>query len=1267
MTQQVDCSQNTDPLKLVREGASQEQRFAPALDPNNVPINERKAEHWMVFAQAYSKYLKYYNSDHSVEGDWAPFFSKDVSVLLAIAAVQDVAYYKRRVKEVFDFFNNKEYTEDDSKAHLGYLFSYAGTLASRLDALKESLPSDASLPEVVSFKGTLQNLIKSQLAPAFERLLGYYKADDLNLIADTALDEQILGGRALVFSTLYNNQFSNDWITNNSADWRSYRETIQAIPSIFGSGSVRDRIHHIATHNLFSAIFDQFLKAYARIVSDAQKALNATYKWDGHEPHYALFLAFLKLFEQANTETNNLTKRHLDFYYKDVLKLKEKPSVAGHAHLLVELAKQAETHELKSGELFKAGKDDSNIEAFFANDRDFVANQAKVASLKTVYRHGDEPVVVDDKSKKQVINHKGRIFASPVANSDDGMGAELTTVDHSWHPLFNKIYRDGELVEIKMPQAEIGFAIASHYLLMAEGTRIITLKFTVKGSNNFPGELNSGKANDLICLLSSEKDWIEKGKKTYEIELTANTTTLTLTIHLSGIDAAVTPYNVKTHGYNFATTLPILLVKLKHTDAHQFLYSLLQDVVIEKIELTVAIDGLKTLAVSNDFGPVDTSKPFQPFGASPQKNSALVIGSKEVFQKSLDSAAIKLNWQTTPQPFPDVYEKNPTTGTVTKKIGARKVGINVQYLQAGHWEPKIDAISQPVDITTAPTSFPLSKDKLKASVLDAPDFSGPTVYNTASNYGFVRLLTDNDFGQSDYEQALITYIQQLIDKDTSNNIPKPPPPVAPFITELSLRYTATQTISLSDAENEKSAFDERQEYFFHIAPFGYSEQHPYLKSQFPETETNLPDKAIYLLPPLQHLNPTTDKSLNISKGQAIAHEAEFFIGVSGLKPPQNLALLFQVVDGTVNPRSAKSERHIHWSYLHDNEWINFATSDVQDQTGGLINSGIVTFAIPRDASNNNTLLPTGMHWIRAAVASKSDAVCRLLLVAAQALAATFTDKGNDPAFPAKVLPAGTISTLDQPDADIKQITQPFPSFGGRGEEPTNDFYARVSERLRHKDRAIALWDYERLILEAFPRIYKVKCLNHTRYEINDQGLLIYKELAPGHVTIVTIPNQQFHKQRDPLKPYTSLGLLTEIEAFLRKRLSCFVKPHVINPQFEEVSVDCKVCLRDGRDQTFYENELKKAITRFLSPWAFSDSAHPTFGGKISKAELINFVEELSYVDYVMDFKLFHNGDEKNEVEGSKAISILVSAPRHEIKVINPEKQEVLRETCRCES
>jgi hypothetical protein len=404
----------------------------------------------------------------------------------------------------------------------------------------------------------------------------------------------------------------------------------------------------------------------------------------------------------------------------------------------------------------------------------------------------------------------------------------------------------------------------------------------------------------------------------------------------------------------------------------------------------------------------------------------------------------------------------------------------------------------------------------------------------------------------------------------------------------------------------------------------------------------------------------------------VPHEAEFYVGISALAPPQNLALLFQVADGTADPRTQKPVPHLHWSYLRRNEWVEFSRDAIDDTTGELTRSGIVTLAIPRDATADNTLLPGGLHWLRVAVAEKSEAVCQLLRVAAQAVRVTFADRGNDPAFPAQPTPAGTIAKLAQPVAAIKKVEQPFDSFGGRGAEAPDAFYTRVSERLRHKDRAVAFWDYEHLVLEAFPQLYQVKCLNHTHYESSADGAGIYRELAPGHVTLVTIPSQQLRNPRTPLQPYTSLGLLQEIAGFLQPRLSCFVKLHVRNPEFEEISASFRVRLRDGFNETFSVTQLQQAITRFLSPWAFASGTGPSFGGKIYKSVLINFVEDQPSVDYVTDFQLFHPASgpgDRAEVVATKAVSILVSVPaqQHSILVINPAEEEAPREQCPCQA
>lgn len=1241
MSDLADCPQNTNPLKLVREGTAQVARSPKALDPAYVSVNERGVAHNLVFAQNYAALLKYFDLTGAAVGDWTPFFNSDVSALLAVPAIEDIEEYTSNTQSWFDYLNEMENQSKTAelKDRFGYLYGSVASLARRLDGLTQALPGDAPL------RGTLQNLIQTQLAPAFKRLIAYYKGGvGFSLVNAVAPPVQILRAKAVRFDAVLNAgpaaALSSDWSEGQA--WAAYASGITKDESVYGpAASVFVRINHCSTHTLFKSGFDQFLKVFARTVGDAKQALDDTLtKNDTHEPHYALFLAFLRLLESARSSGNTLTQRHLDFYYRTILGLKEKSAEPGHAHLLAELAKQT-SRDFKPGELFKAGKDQSGKDAFFANTADFVANQAKVTARKTLYRHGGECVGGS-------MLHKGRLFASPAADSDDGLGAPLTSADGSWHPFFNKIYTDGALTEIRMPEAQIGFAVASHYLLLAGGSRWIVAVLTVSGySGPVADALRSSSdqvnfSSDITCHVTTEKGWLDKQPLFFG---PAAADTFYVAIEIGGGDPPIVPYSAKVHGYSFQTDQPVLLVTLNQDDTRGYVYSSFQSVAVSSITMTVYVNNLKSLAASNDFGPLDTSKPFQPFSTSPVAGSSLIIGSKEIFQKKLSYVSINMDWLIAPT----VY---PPTGTLPN--------IAVDVLSAGEWSTTSIA-PLPVNNIT----YYLTSD-LDKPVVDEPDFTPNAFYNTQSRSGFVKLRLTGNFGQDSYQTDLIKYLRK--DPATATT-PGSKPPTGPTARSLSVDYAAETALVLNTAN--KDSYENRPSQFFHLTPFGAAEQHPYLNGK----------GQVYLFPQFEF------ERADGNAKQLFTSEAEFYIGVTGLVPPQNLSLLFQVVDGTANPLAEKPEPHVDWAYLKQNEWVEFDKSEVQDTTDEMLKSGIVTLSVPRDATNNNTALPGGMFWIRAAMHDTSDAVCRLQLVAAQAMEAVFADRGNAPEFSATPLPAGTISKLDTPDSAVKSIAQPFPSFGGRGAEQSQAFFTRISERLRHKNRAIELWDYERLILEAFPEIYKVKCLNHTFYESSESVAEgcgntadactsgIYRELAPGHVTIVAIPNLQTQNLRDPLKPFASLGLLEDIKAVLEERTSCFVQLHVKNPQFEEVRVRFSLRLYDGFDETYYPNLLKQAITRFLSPWAFAGGGMPSFGGKIYKSVLINFVEDQPYVDYVTDFQLFHDLCGKpgtvdlDEVEGARAVSVLVSVPatKHEIALIKPAQDAPLGETCLCDA
>jgi hypothetical protein len=501
-----------------------------------------------------------------------------------------------------------------------------------------------------------------------------------------------------------------------------------------------------------------------------------------------------------------------------------------------------------------------------------------------------------------------------------------------------------------------------------------------------------------------------------------------------------------------------------------------------------------------------------------------------------------------------------------------------------------------------------------------------TEYNQKSLKGFLKLSLDGaDFGHKDYQFSYTNAVLEslIANDDIANYTPQlPNEPYTPEMETISVDYVSTVKVAITNVDSDD--YDERIEQFYHVHPMGVG-------------EIKTTKSSNYLLP--QYLN-----------------EGELYIGIKDLVPPQNLSVLFQISEGTSDPDLIPPQ--INWAYLSNNEWKDFDTEDIlSDTTKGLITTGVITFDVPSDASSSNTILTEKLYWFRASAERDSNGIPQLIDIRCQAAKVVFKDDNNDPEYLHKPLAEKTISKLEVADSSIKKIEQPFTSFGGKVKEESDDFYTRVSERLRHKRRAITIWDYERIILQNFPDVYKVKCLNHTRYDGTFSSI---NEVAPGNVSLIIISNLRNKNAVDPLKPRTSLVTLYDINEYIEKIKSPYVNLYVNNPLFEEVRVKFNVMFHSGFDKGIYQVKLEQAIIEFLSPWAFEKGSDIVFGGKIHKSVILHFVEEQEYVDYITCFAMYHiveddpdNDPAKDvdEIVASTSASVIGSSSYHEITVL----------------
>lgn len=1040
------------------------------------------------------------------------------------------------------------------------------------------------------------------------------------------------------------------------------------------------------------------------------------------EPHYALFLSFLQLFKIAQDDLNQITRRHLDFYYRDVLQLKEKKAVADQAFIIFELAKHVNQHLLKEGTRFKAGKDDSGTELLYEANRDLVINRATVGEIKAVFR-----------------DENSRIYASPVADSADGLGAEIESAEGNWRTFGRPEGNWTQEERPDRPQAEIGFAFASPILFLAEGDREITVRLKLKEAANptrFTETLTALNLREAFRVrFSGEEDWIEAatesegstegeippavverildflnsaatwqdiagvepkagpvfddpekgyGDQVYDYDIgevvakrilaarsslgAAGFTDLDQVRAVKGVgrdkidDLAYTfrdPDNSTTIDVEnreivirrtitkaqdpivayvqndkklldpFQTIWPVVKITLD-TDSNPYLYGTLQDFKLDSAAISVRVCEVRELIIQNDQSVLDPGKDFQPFGIRPEIGSNFYIGSREVFSKQLEMLKIHLLWHGLPEEtFADYYNEYIDNDRTNDSFQAniyvldKKAWVSLDtdggakalFTGSGAPEPK-----RVVSITNVG-----KLEKVRRNTGLEPF----EAFDTDTRKGFLRLeLHNTDFGHKDYQASYTKQVLTAFAPSTSNPDPPDPAvqmpnePYTPLLKEVFLNYRSSVDIDLSTAVSQEE-FDERIEQYFHVGAFGVAEQ-----------ETVATD------PPNQP---------NLSLFPQYRSEGSLYIGMDDFTAGQTLSLLFQVAEGSADPDL--EPQPVRWSYLADNRWIDFDKFDIlSDGTSGLLTSGIIRFDVSKKATDRNSLLPSGRHWIRASVDRDSDAVSDLIDIMAQAVTVSFKDRDNDPGHLKEALPAETIAKLKVADSAIDKIRQPFASFGGKVKEQQSAFYTRVSERLRHKNRAVAIWDYERLVLEQFPSAYKVKCVNHARYT---GSLADYSELAPGHVTVVVISNVRNKNAVDPLRPKTSLITLTNINEFLSDLHPAGIDLHVKNPIYEEIQVALNVRFFQGFDNGFYGKQLEDDLKAFLSPWAFEASSELVFGGKIHKSVILNYVEERSYVDFVTCFEMYHiiknpgtgavvSRKKVDEAVASTAISILGS-------------------------
>ena len=1189
-------------LLFKRNGTCQAERIPPQLVDNGLLIDEKALDEHVVFVYLYTDLIKYYEHEDTAADSnvWRKFLESDDTVILSLILQTEIDSLRSLINDDLLALTKRKDISSDNK-YMKRLLRIVQELILLIDYWRRNLSSTNKV------RLELQTLVTHELNNHITLLYGLLKQWDSysTSAAFTKFCEFI------------------DKICDEGPPW-------ELVPQLLNENFVSDTLPDNTVSALRDSL-DTILSSLHNLQVLAQERYPFTLSSQEHKPQMALLIAFLRLLQYVSQCINEIPRRHLDFYYKEVLKFRHRPIQADQTVVCFQLQDGLNHYNLPQGTQLSAGKDAEGHDIRFATNTALLVNRATLGQVHQIH----QSIQVND---EEGALPTGRIMAATydakeLSNPQPDTHAYKGTIQHTFEePL-------------------LGLVIASPLLYLKEGYRDINLKFEFS-SKSFDSFLNKIKRHkdegwrsmqERLTLLFKEAIEVQLTSKEqwFKLPLTAITTAITteeenclgLRLSLSPDIPPIIGLDPEVEEESYNLQVPALRLGLKDAAHFGHIY-LLKDLVLDKVTLEVAVRDYRGLVLQNDLGLVDSSLPFQPFGPLPQLHSNFYVGSDEIFSKELKSLKINIVWEDLPEAdegWQDYYQGYP------QKIVNEDFRVSISYLNHRQWHPFYTEQRQEVPLFSTRGEGVYAKQLQSKHVIDEidldrlnltetnPELAEPSLTpNTLA--GFLRLELASPsmaFGHDIYPELMSSaFVQSTKNKDQASLV-APQEPYTPLIKSLSVDYTAKEEMVLKSTPGEQP--ERHSQAIMRLSPFGY-------KQIFPQKS----DSVAFLLDPE-----------NVG--------CFLFWGFEQLSTSL-LALHIQIDEDSIDPD--KEFPKPTWQYLSRNEWISLKNEEIiSDGTDGLAKSGILVLSIPEDVNTDNTLLNSGLVWVRARFPEGLEALPKLVSIHTQAVTASRIIEEEQTDEPSLSLPPGTIQSIVGSPPAINEVLQPFPSFGGRPTESTEQLYTKVSERLRHKHRAVSAWDYERLILEKFPEIFRAKCVNHSS---RAHPTVPY----PGRVVIVVINKLKSVNEKDTFTPKVSKQLLREIERYLKSVASPFIEFEVMSHMYEEIQVNAEVKFRPFYEKGIYLNRLQEAISNFLSPWLFDQTEDIKLGGVIPSSKIIDFINKKEYVEGIGNFSILKytgKGDElkitkitnyDNYLRASYPWSVMVSADTHQIDVVD---------------
>lgn len=1150
------------------QGVSQTQRWLDTLIPEYIQIDSKDKTDLISFIHKISPQFNYYNAQtNEVDGTWEDFLFNDPYLLTLLISRTNVSLKIDQFEKIIKSISNEHFFLKQLQG-LTILITFLFNLESELSKLQDQLRS-TNLPNQLEELVASMRFVEKEL---FE----------LRMICEEC---------SMLFEDFENPNVYPSLSEQEKKDF--------SLQNIFTGESDQEKI--LNTIPYFVELFNRIFENYNHLVVTSKLYFTKNSLLDKQfSPQIGLLLGFLDLYKYAQLKINLINRQHLNYYYKELLQLKQKQGNSDLVHLIIEPELQTKRLKINPSDLLIA--EISGQEEAFIYELNTTTNLsfAEIAEIKTIFvsRYKiPSKNSINDLVERQIFHASQKLFiASEFIKNTDNFP--------SWPALGED--QHGQIGSMRtMDDSNIGLNIASPLFYLTEGKRHITIIFFLKPESFHDLELyfaNYAKFDDkedkiakyellstaFIISYTSIEGWQEISS--YEVKFgndDNNDKTLEIKLTLDTTEPAIDNYNKEIHQCLFDSEFPIIRVGLNNFSNHHP-YSFFEKSEIQRMIIKSRVEDFRSLILQNNIGLVSTTTPFQIFGSQPMLGSFLDIKNSNVFNRYLKDVSLKIDWLNLPddnggfeayykeydEPFKnesfEVFIKTLKNGGQYHNLQEQQRKSLFRLKKGGGFLDHYTIINQ-IDFS-------------KLEFLNELTLSNIGNEDNFSNKGVLRIelcSPAETFGQKSFPQIFPKAVMLQAKKKGAKQI-LPRQPIIPIVKSISIDYSLEHSEAFNGSNTEDCKIK-----LIHDYPFGYDIIYP-----------NKYKQQIKMMPQFSDYD-------------------NLCIGLKKVDTNSELNLLIKFEDYCFQYTLHEVEL-ITWSYLENNNWVCFEKKDILfDTTNNFITTGVIRLFTPLNMPIGNTIMNPDLFWIKATTKDKNGFKPRIIGITVNGCIATRQSLIASSSETTVSIQPNQIKGFLKTVKGVGAVYQPFPSINGKSPESTDKFYVRISERLRHKQRPVQIKDIVQIVLEEFPQIMMVKCFNT---EVEN-----YLLISGTNLHLVLIPKELNAGDFLQENPQVSLSTLFEVKSFLQKYISPFIKIEVGNPIYEKVKIICKVVLdkKATEDSGYYLRELITEINNYIAPWINGKYDDFKIGNRIYKSDLLMFIKTRSYISYVTGFSVIH--------------------------------------------